>query len=210
MELKPVLKVFTGTMFSGKTDALLAALRRYTIAKKNILLFKPLLDDRYSEEEVVTHDGNSMTAIPVKNMRDILNYIDDTTDVIGIDEIQFFHIEETTEIIDALLWQGYPVLVAGLDMDYKGRPFGAMPYLMAKAEDVTKFKAVCSECGEDSSFEYRKDTGDNNLVKLGGSDAYDSLCRTCRQKRLMRAEEEGKSIIGSDEITDISFSGTRR
>jgi thymidine kinase len=206
MELKPVLKVYTGTMFSGKTDALLAALRRYQIAKKNIILFKPVLDDRYAEEEVVTHDGNSMTAIPVKTISDILDYIDDSVDVIGIDEIQFFNIEETMEVVDALLWKNFPVLVAGLDMDYKGRPFGAIPYLMAKAEDVFKFKAVCTECGEDSSFEYRKDTGDNNLVKLGGSDAYDSLCRSCLKKRLER-NGLAKRIKLNEELTDVSFTG---
>jgi thymidine kinase len=204
MELKPILKVFTGTMFSGKTDALLAALRRYQIAKKNVLLFKPVLDDRYAEEEVVTHDGNSMTAIPVKNIADILNHLDNKVEVIGIDEIQFFNIEETLEIVDALLWKGYPIIVAGLDMDYKGRPFGAIPYLMAKAEEVYKFKAVCTECGEDSSFEYRKDTGDNNLVKLGGSDAYDSLCRSCRKRRIERANLVTKAHF-SEEITDINF-----
>jgi thymidine kinase len=207
MEIKPILKVFTGTMFAGKTDALITALNRYVIAKKKVLLFKPVLDNRYSDDEVVTHDGNSMKAIPIKSITEIFNYIDDSIDVIGIDEVQFFNIEETLETIDELLWREFPVLVAGLDMDYKGRPFGAVPYLMAKAEEVQKFKAVCTDCGEDSSFEYRKDSSDNNLVKLGGSDAYDSLCRSCRKKRILKGQKQKRENTSINELTDIKISG---
>jgi thymidine kinase len=198
------LRVHTGTMFAGKTEALIADLRRYIFAKKQPLLFKPLLDDRYSEEEVISHNGTSMRSIPIKSITEIFDYIDSSVDVVGIDEIQFFNIDETLEVVDRLLMMDIPVIVAGLDMDYKGRPFGAVPFLMAKAEDVKKYKAVCVDCGEDSSFEYRKDTSDSNLVKLGGSDEYESLCRACRKKRLLR-EKARNQQIESDEVTDINF-----
>lgn len=192
------LRVLTGTMFSGKSDALIAQLRRYLIAKKNILLFKPALDDRYGEEEVVTHDGISMRAISIKDLSEIKQYVNSSIDVIGIDEVQFFNIDSTVKVIEELLFNEYPVIVAGLDMDYKGRPFGAVPYLMAMADDVQKFKAVCNVCGDDSMFEYRKDKDDNNLIKLGSDDEYDSLCRSCRKERMLNDSLDS-------EITDISI-----
>jgi thymidine kinase len=198
------LRVHTGTMFAGKTEALIADLKRYIFAKKQPLLFKPILDDRYAVEEVVSHNGTKMMSIPIKSITEIFDYIDGSIDVIGIDEIQFFNIEETLEVVDKLLMMDIPVIVAGLDMDYKGRPFGAVPFLMAKAEDVIKYKAVCVDCGEDSTFEYRKDSNDSNLVKLGGSDEYESLCRACRKKRLIR-EDIRNPQIHSGEVTDINF-----
>lgn len=199
------LRVHTGTMFAGKTEALIRDLKRYIFAKKKPLLFKPVLDDRYSAEEVVSHDGTTMMSVPIKSITEIFDHIDESVDVVGIDEVQFFNIEETLEVVDKLLMMDIPVIVAGLDMDYKGRPFGAVPFLMAKAEDVIKYKAVCVECGEDSAFEYRKDTTDSNLVKLGGSDEYESLCRACRKKRLIRESWRNPQIT-SGEVTDINFS----
>jgi thymidine kinase len=202
--LDPSLKVHTGTMFAGKTDGLMADLRKHVIAGRKVILFKPILDDRYAEEEVVTHDGRTMPAVPIKHIGDIFKHIDNSVDVIGIDEVQFFNIDETIELVERLLWINITVITAGLDMDYKGRPFGAVPYLMAMADGgVIKHEAVCTDCGGDSQFEYRKDRDDSNLVKLGGKDEYDSLCRKCRRLRMMRDRNR------DGESGDIHLSGSK-
>jgi thymidine kinase len=204
--LNPSLKIHTGTMFAGKTDGLLADLRKHVIAGRKVILFKPVLDDRYAEEEVTTHDGRTMPAIPIKHIGDIFKHIDKTVDVIGIDEVQFFNIEETIEVVERLLWLDITVIAAGLDMDYKGRPFGSVPYLMAMADGgVIKHEAVCTDCGGDSHFEYRKDRDDSNLVKLGGKDEYDSLCRRCRKWRKI-GESKNSSETDSN---DIHLSGSK-
>jgi thymidine kinase len=199
--LKAALRVHAGTMFAGKTKALLGDLTRYQLAGWKTSLFKPMLDNRYSENSVRTHDGDSMEAVPLKSIKDIYDHIDETVDVIGIDEAQFFQTEELLRVVDELMFSlETPIVVAGLDMDYMGRPFGAIPFLLAKADYAMKYKAVCVECGDDSIFEFRKDDGDSNLIKLGGKDEYDSLCRSCRRERILRgfAGETDIRLSGSD------------
>lgn len=181
------LTVFSGTMFSGKTSALVNYLRRSSIARKKVILFKHSIDKRYSMKDVYTHSGDRFEALPINNINDILDVIrnDDSIDVIGIDEIQFFDAEDTMEVINKLVNDyNKEVVVAGLDMDYKGRPFGVTPFLLSIADDVKKFKAVCKECGNDSIFEYRIENDSDDVVQVGGADSYISLCRSCWNKKM--------------------------
>jgi len=170
------IEVITGSMFSGKTEELLRRLKRAKIARQNVEIFKPAIDRRYSDENVVSHDENSIRATPVDSSGNILLLAGDI-DVVGIDEAQFFD-EGLVEICNILANQGIRVIVAGLDMNYRGEPFGPMPALMATAEYVTKVNAVCVRCGELANYTYRlSDSG--KLVELGASESYSALCRAC-------------------------------
>mgnify|MGYP000178343430 CR=1 FL=1 len=171
------IEVICGSMFSGKTEELLRRLNREKIARKKIELFKPSLDIRYSKNEVVSHNEVSMEAIPVDNAFSILLYITDEVDTIGIDEAQFFS-DDIIEVCNLLANKGKRVIVAGLDMDYLGNPFGPMPKLMAIAEDVTKLHAICVKCGSLANYSFRK-VANNNLILLGESNEYEPLCREC-------------------------------
>ena len=173
------IEVVCGSMFSGKTEELIRRLKRAKIAKQNVLIFKPKVDTRYSEEKVVSHDANSITSVPVEKATDILEYASQE-EVIGIDEAQFFG-EQLVEVCNILANSGKRVVVAGLDMDFRGKPFGPIPLLMATAEYVTKVHAICMRCGNLAHYSHRT-TKSEELVVLGEKDVYEPLCRTCFTK----------------------------
>ncbi|MGQ1888969.1 thymidine kinase [Thermophagus sp. OGC60D27] len=177
------IEVITGSMFSGKTEELLRRLRRARIARQRVEIFKPLVDNRYSEEEVVSHDSNSIRSTPVESSGNIL-LLSSNVDVVGIDEAQFFD-KELSNVCNQLANQGIRVIVAGLDMDFKGNPFGPIPALMASAEYVTKVHAICVYCGDLAHFSLRKSTSDK-LVEVGADEAYEAVCRHCYQKKVVR------------------------
>lgn len=173
------IEVIAGSMFSGKTEELLRRLRRAGIARQRVEIFKPLVDNRYSEEEVVSHDSNSIRSTPVESSGNIL-LLCGNVDVVGIDEAQFFD-NNLINVCNQLAGQGVRVIVAGLDMDFKGLPFGPVPALMASAEYVTKVHAICMRCGDLAQYSLRKSQSDK-LVELGASDAYEAVCRACYHK----------------------------
>ncbi len=170
------IEVITGSMFSGKTEELIRRLKRAQIAKQKVEIFKPVLDTRYSEREIVSHDSSSIESIPVDSAKKILDLAMDA-DVVGIDEAQFFD-NDIVEVCNALANNGKRVIVAGLDMDYLGKPFGPMPALMAIAEYVTKVHAICIKCGDLAHYSHRKSSSDS-LIELGEKDKYEPLCRAC-------------------------------
>ncbi len=161
-------------MFSGKTEELIRRLRRAIIAKQKVEIFKPIIDTRYDVNRVVSHDETSIQSTPVQTASQILLLANDF-DVVGIDEAQFFDME-LANVANQLAHSGIRVIVAGLDMDYLGNPFGPIPSLLATAEYVTKVHAICIECGELANYSYRK-VMDDDLVVLGEKDAYEPLCR---------------------------------
>lgn len=175
------IEVVCGSMFSGKTEELIRRLNRARIAKLKVEIFKPGIDTRYSEEDVVSHNANAVNSIPVENAQQILFYANDV-DVIGIDEAQFFG-SELVDVCQQLANQGIRVIVAGLDMDFLGKPFGPMPSLMAIAEDVTKVHAICMRCGSLAQYSHRTIAGDK-LVVLGETESYEPLCRSCYLKAM--------------------------
>ncbi|MCZ8537188.1 MULTISPECIES: thymidine kinase [Paenisporosarcina] len=175
------VEVICGSMFSGKSEELIRRVRRTQFAKQKIAVFKPRLDNRYSEEEVVSHNGTKVIAIPVERSKDILAYISDEYDVIGIDEAQFFD-EGIVEVVQRLANHGFRVIVAGLDQDFRGEPFGPMPTLMAMAELVTKLQAVCQVCGSPASRTQRLINGEpagyeDPIILIGATEAYEPRCR---------------------------------
>jgi thymidine kinase len=163
-------------MFSGKTEELIRRLRRARLAKQKVEIFKPKIDTRYSNVDVVSHDANSILSTPVDSSQNILLLAADV-DVVGIDEAQFFD-PGIVDVCVILAGQGVRVIVAGLDMDFKGKPFGPIPALMAVAEYVSKVHAICMECGSLASFSHRLSDKDK-LVVLGEKNEYEPLCRTC-------------------------------
>lgn len=174
------IEVICGSMFSGKTEELLRRLNRAKIARQKIEIFKPQIDVRYSETEVVSHDENAIASTPVDSALNILLYVSDDVDVVGIDEAQFFD-DNLVEVCNQLANRGIRVIVAGLDMDYMGNPFGPMPKLMAVAEYVTKVHAICMMCGNLAQYSHRKVKSDK-LVLLGETTEYEPLCRECFNK----------------------------
>src|SRR6056297_186318 len=177
------LEVITGPMYCGKSEELIRRLRRVKIAKQKVKVFKPVLDNRYSKKDVVSHSGNSIEAVPVDHPEEILERIDDTVDVVGIDEAQFFH-EDLIEICEKLADQGIRVILAGLDRDFRNEPFGPMPDLMARAEYVDKLHAICIQCGEPASRTQRLIDGepaayDDPVVLIGAQEVYEARCRSC-------------------------------
>lgn len=175
------IEVVCGSMFSGKTEELIRRLKRARIAKLRVEIFKPCVDIRYSEEDVVSHNSSALHSIPVENASQILFYSNDV-DVVGIDEAQFFD-DELVNVCRQLADQGVRVVVAGLDMDFMGKPFGPMPALMAVAEDVTKVHAICVKCGGLAHFSHRI-VADEKLVVLGETDSYEPLCRKCYNEEI--------------------------
>jgi len=170
------IEVICGSMFSGKTEELIRRLRRAVIARQRVAIFKPVVDDRYAVDELVTHDRTSIPSRPVRHPREILELAGDAQ-VLGIDEVQFFD-RTIVEVCQQLAAEGRRVIVAGLDTDYRGHPFEPVPELMAVAEDVTKTHAVCVICGNPAIRTQRVvQRGDRILV--GGSDAYEPRCRRC-------------------------------
>lgn len=166
-------------MFSGKTEELIRRLKRVKIANQKVEIFKPAVDIRYDEVKIVSHDSSAIQSTPIDNSQKILLYAAET-DVIGIDEAQFFD-EEIANVCDELAFRGIRVIVAGLDMDYLGKPFGQMPFIMAKADYVTKLHAICMQCGNIANYSYRKIPNEDQVM-LGAMDAYEPRCRVCYNK----------------------------
>lgn len=173
------IEVICGSMFSGKTEELIRRLNRARIAQQKVEIYKPLLDTRYSEEDVVSHDSNSVASTPVDSSQSILLMATEA-DVIGIDEAQFFD-EGLVEVCNTLANRGKRIIIAGLDMDFKGVPFGPMPALCAIAEDVTKVHAICVRCGNLAHVSHRIVEGDKQVM-LGELQEYEPLCRQCYNK----------------------------
>jgi thymidine kinase len=173
------IEVIAGSMFSGKTEELIRRLKRAKIAKLKVEIFKPAMDTRYSMAEVVSHDENSILSTPVENSGNIMLLTGDV-DVIGIDEAQFFD-NGLIDVSISLANMGIRVIIAGLDMDFKGKPFGPIPGLMAVADHITKVHAICMRCGDVAQFSYRFSKADK-LVLLGEKDEYEPLCRSCYTK----------------------------
>ena len=180
------IECICGSMFSGKSEELLRRIKRGVIAKQKVLLFKPSIDNRYDENRVSTHNGNSYDSISIEKSSDILNFVKDTKyDIIGIDEIQFFD-NDVVKIINKLADDGIRVIVAGLDMDFKAEPFHPMPEIMAISEMVTKLHAVCNKCGKEASRSQRLINGkpakyDDPIVVIGASESYEARCRHCHE-----------------------------
>ncbi|HUR29930.1 MAG TPA: thymidine kinase [Saprospiraceae bacterium] len=170
------IEVICGSMFSGKTEELIRRLRRARIADQSVEIFKPATDTRYSADEVVSHDARTIPSHPVMQSTDILS-VASNIDVIGVDEAQFFD-QEITRVCEELAMRGHRVIVAGLDMDFRGRPFGPMPDLLAVAEYITKLHAICNHCGNLATHTYRL-TSDAETVVLGEKDVYEARCRHC-------------------------------
>lgn len=170
------IEVVCGSMFSGKTEELIRRLNRARIARQRVEIFKPHIDKRYSDEDVVSHNANTIRSIPVESASQILFYANDV-DVIGIDEAQFFD-DELATVCAKLANNGIRVIVAGLDMDFLGNPFGPIPKLLAIAEYVTKVHAICMRCGNLAQYSHRIIAGEK-LVMLGETESYEPLCRKC-------------------------------
>nr|WP_237417291.1 thymidine kinase [Halobacillus litoralis] len=175
------VELICGSMFSGKSEELIRRVRRATFGNLNVRVYKPAIDDRYKEDAVVSHNGTSVTARPVKNSLDILQHVTDEMDVVGIDEVQFFD-EHIVEVVECLADKGIRVIVAGLDTDFRGEPFGKMPDLMALSESVTKLNAICPVCGSPASRTQRLIDGkpasyDDPVILVGASESYEPRCR---------------------------------
>lgn len=170
------IEVICGSMFSGKTEELIRRLKRAKIANLSVEIFKPAIDTRYDLQNIVSHDEKAIPSTPVDNSQTIL-LMATGVDVIGIDEAQFFD-DQLPEVCDQLARQGVRVIVAGLDMDYLGKPFGQMPFLLAKADYITKLHAICVKCGNIASYSYRKTVHPQQIL-LGETDSYEPRCRTC-------------------------------
>ncbi len=170
------IEVICGSMFSGKTEELIRRLKRVKIANLKVEIFKPAIDIRYDETKVVSHDSNAIQSTPIDNSQTILLLTQDV-DVVGIDEAQFFD-AEIVDVCQTLAAKGIRVIVAGLDMDYMGKPFGQMPNLLAVADYITKLHAICVQCGNIANISYRK-TEQSGQVLLGEKDTYEPRCRKC-------------------------------
>ena len=177
------IEVITGSMFSGKTEELIRRLRRAQYAGLKVEIFKPSLDNRYSDKRVVSHDETSILSTPVDNASSILLLSGDV-EVIGIDEAQFFD-NSIVEVCNRLADNGIRVLIAGLDMDFMGKPFGPMPALITIAEYVTKLHAICVRCGNLANYSFRK-SEEEQVVVLGEKDKYEPLCRNCYNNALRK------------------------
>lgn len=175
------IEVITGCMFAGKTEELIRRINVLKFAHKNIIVFKPAVDNRYSDSKVVSHAGTSVQSVVVDKATDILKYVTKEADVVAIDEVQFFD-EEIVKVCDHLALEGKRVMVAGLDMDFRGEPFGVIPKLMTTAEFVTKLTAVCTECGAPATRTQRLVNGKpasyhDPVVMIGASESYEARCR---------------------------------
>lgn len=179
------IEVICGSMFSGKTEELIRRLKRAKFAHQRVEIFKPAIDTRYSEEEVVSHDSNSIASTPIDSSASIVLFSSDI-DVVGIDEAQFFD-EGLVDVCNQLANNGIRVIIAGLDMDFKGIPFGPMPNLCAIADEVTKVHAICVKCGNLAYVSHRT-TNIDKRVLLGEKDTYEPLCRECYRKALQEQQ----------------------
>ncbi|WNH14093.1 thymidine kinase [Thalassobellus suaedae] len=191
------IEVICGSMFSGKTEELIRRLKRAQFARQKVEIFKPTIDVRYNEDMVVSHDANEIRSTPVPAAANI-PILADGCDVVGIDEAQFFD-DEIVRVCNDLANKGIRVIVAGLDMDFKGNPFGPMPNLMATAEYVTKVHAVCTRTGNLAQYSYRKSKSEN-LVLLGEVDEYEPLSRAAYYKATMRDKVRNMKVNDAEEI----------
>lgn len=178
------LEVICGGMYSGKSSELIRRITRAQYARKQVQLFKPVIDGRYHATKVVAHDNRNHKAHAVSNVEEILAAVRRDTDIVAIDEIQFFAAEATISVVQALLAQGKKVIVAGLDMDFAGRPFGAVPYLLATADEIDKLRAICIKCGNKAYVSQRLVDGqpasiNDPQIKVGGVESYEARCRRC-------------------------------
>jgi thymidine kinase len=179
------IEVICGSMFSGKSEELIRRVRRAEIAKQKVQVFKPSLDDRYSTQGVASHSGFYWEAVPVKDVADIAARLESDTDVVAVDEAQFFD-WTIADLCSDLADRGVRVIVAGLDLDFRGEPFGPMPLLMAQAEIVDKLQAICVRCGAPASRTQRLVNGlpasyDDDIIRVGASEVYEARCRRCHQ-----------------------------
>ncbi|TYB78668.1 thymidine kinase [Bizionia myxarmorum] len=193
------IEVICGSMFSGKTEELIRRLKRAQFAKQKVEIFKPTVDSRYDEMMVVSHDANQIRSTPVPAAANIPILADDC-DVVGIDEAQFFD-DEIVRVCNDLANKGIRVIVAGLDMDFKGNPFGPMPNLMATAEYVTKVHAICTKTGNLAQFSYRKSRNED-LVLLGEVDEYEPLSRGAYYKSMQRDKIRNMKVSEAEEIVN--------
>ncbi len=184
------IEVICGSMFSGKTEELIRRLKRAQFANQKIEIFKPAVDTRYSDVEVVSHDLHSIPSKPIKKAEMMLDIADDTQ-VVGVDEAQFFD-ESLIDVAQKLANDGKRVIIAGLDTDYMGKPFGPIPGLMAIAEDVQKVHAICVKCGNLANHSHRL-TKSHKLVVLGEKDIYEPLCRKCYNEAIAAEKEESNN-----------------
>lgn len=179
------LEVICGSMFAGKTEELIRRLKRLEYAKKTFYVFKPQIDNRYSETDVVSHNGQAIQAIAINQAREALDFLTPDTAVVAFDEVQFFD-ETVIEVIEVIAAKGIRVIAAGLDMDFRGEPFGVIPKLLAKAEFVTKLTAICTVCGEPATRTQRLIDGQpanyhDPIVLVGAKESYEARCRHCHQ-----------------------------
>ena len=191
------IEVISGSMFSGKTEELIRRLKRAQFARQKVEIFKPEVDVRYDEEKVISHDSNEISSTPVPAAANI-PILADNCDVVGIDEAQFFD-DEIVQVCNDLANRGVRVIVAGLDMDFKGNPFGPMPALMATAEYVTKVHAVCTRTGNLANYSFRKAMS-NDLVLLGETDEYEPLSRAAYYKAMLREKVSKIDVQDPEEI----------
>ena len=175
------IEVICGSMFSGKTEELLRRLKRARFAKLEIIVFKPRIDTRYDRESIVSHNANNISSKVVESTSEILESVNEEN-VVAIDEAQFFT-ENLVEVCNALANQGKRVIVAGLDMDFLGKPFGVMPKILAIAENITKLHAICVDCGSIANYSFRL-TKNQQLIELGQKNEYKPLCRNCFMKNV--------------------------
>ena len=195
MQTRGRVELVCGSMFSGKTEELIRRLRRAVIARQNVQVYKPLIDDRYHEERVTSHNGMDFEAYPVSSANEILAHLDSDTNVVAIDEVQFFD-KKIVEVCDQLADEGKRVICAGLDTDFRGEPFGPIPDLMARAEAVDKLHAICVVCGEEANRTQRLIDGepaafDDPVVLVGAAEVYEARCRLHHKVR--RSDSEGTS-----------------
>jgi len=173
------IEVICGSMFSGKTEELIRRLKRAKIANLRVKIFKPSVDIRFHRQNIVSHDENTISSTPVDQSQAILKLAKDV-DVVGIDEAQFFD-NQLGDVCEKLAFRGIRVIVAGLDMDFMAKPFGQIPFLLARADYITKLHAICVICGNIANYSYRKTTDDEQVL-LGKTDIYERRCRICYQK----------------------------
>jgi thymidine kinase len=198
------IEVICGSMFSGKTEELIRRLKRAKFARQKVEIFKPAVDVRYDDEMVVSHDENEIRSTPVPAAANI-PILADGCDVVGIDEAQFFD-DEIVRVCNDLANKGVRVIVAGLDMDFKGNPFGPMPYLMATAEYVTKVHAICTKTGNLAQYSYRKSKSDD-LVLLGEVEEYEPLSRAAFYKSMLRDKIRQMKVNDAEEINSKEKKG---
>lgn len=177
------LEVIVGCMFSGKSEELIRRVKRATIAKQKVVVVKPTIDNRYSQEKVVAHNGSEVHCIPVTHAGEILDHVDETCDVVAIDEVQFFS-DEIIAVCQTLVQQGKRVIAAGLDQDFRGEPFGPVPQLLAYADEVTKLNAICVVCGRPASRTQRIINGqpahyNDPIILIGATENYEARCNRC-------------------------------